>query len=108
MTLSDLNPHWAVPNSRYDAFKVTQDHPPPDRLHGLAITCPGCTLRNGTWRGVSRLILWPPGVPDAWYSRPGRWPMDGDTFHNLTLHPSVLVNVCGCHFFIEDGTVRMV
>lgn len=62
--------------------------------HGVAFLCPKCFAQNGGPVGTETVCCWFVGkVPDEAFPRPGRWTPSGTGIDDLTLHPSVNLDV---------------
>lgn len=73
---------------------------------GVQFLCPVCFLKNGGPIGTHIMICWAPHVPVERKPAPGRWPMMGTGFADLTLTPSIAITGgCNAHFFITNGEV---
>lgn len=88
---------------------------------GIMFLCPVCFLRNEGVRGTHSVICWSADVPQDFVPKPGRWNMSGIWFHNLSLHGTTsdsvdlsrtlgdyIVQGCRAHFFVKNGTVKIV
>lgn len=81
--------------------------------HGVMFLCPKCFVANGGSRGTHMVICWSrsAGADEELDPGPGRWKMDGEGLHDLTLNAdppgttrSVQLNQgCKWHGFITNG-----
>ncbi len=85
-------------------------HPYVDDLkdaQGIRFLCPKCFRANNGPVGTHSVICWfrDRYVPDDADPRPGRWQVIGTGYHDLTLHPSILLPGSGCqwHGYITNG-----
>ena len=76
---------------------------------GVEFLCPGCFTKNGGAIGTHGVLCWQPDIPQTTSPTPGRWPMSGRGYSDLTLTPSVQLTCdegcCGWHGFITNGEV---
>ena len=76
---------------------------------GVKFLCPACFKKNGGPVGTHTVICWTPEIPPEEGFGPGRWPMSGSGYHDLTLTPSVqLMGGCNWHGFVTAGEVSTV
>jgi hypothetical protein len=88
--------------------------------NGILFLCPKCERDEAISgkRGVHSVVCLTPAVPKEWGQGPGRWPMTGTSFEDLTLTPSIWLTeshcglckcnpgeYCGWHGFILNGEV---
>lgn len=79
---------------------------------GVLFLCPVCFQANGGPVGTHAVLCWfrGRGVPDDATPGPGRWEVSGTGFADLTLSPSVNLDVpgatgCRWHGWIQNGEV---
>jgi len=75
-----------------------------NEANGLMFLCPGCFQAKGARPGVHSVLCYKPQIPSEVKPGPGRWPMTGSDYSDLTLTPSILLG-CGWHGFITNGEV---
>lgn len=108
MHLTDLEPQFVRPGGREGRFVIEKVKTLPE-AKGIMFLCPHCFQANQGPKGTHRVLCWTPEVPQEVGAGPGRWPMSGTGYHNLTLTPSVhLLGACGWHGFITEGKVSTV
>lgn len=67
---------------------------------GVEFLCPVCFAKNNGNVGTHHVICWFRGkVPDNAVPGPGRWDASGSGLHNLTLNPSVNLDVHDAEFY---------
>ena len=103
--LIDLDPEWV-----YDYEPVHHSHRRSDTLsianaQGILFDCPLC--------GRHSVLAWfkDRGVPDDAEPGPGRWTPTGSGFNDLTLMPSINLDVkpdspCKWHGWVKNGEVE--
>ena len=81
---------------------------------GIMHLCPKCFHDNSGSVGTHSMLLWFRGhVPDNVTPGPGRWTPQGTGMDDLTFVPgnppmaTSILCTGHCHFFIENGSVRM-
>lgn len=105
MKLIELEPEWV-----YHAPGVIRHVESLEQADGILFLCPACWIKNGGRVGTHSVICWKPQVPAGIEPGPGRWPMTGTGFHDLTLTPSIDLTVggggCTWHGFITAGEIK--
>lgn len=85
-----------------------QEHDDITKADGILFLCPKCFLANGGNVGTHSVLCWKPRVPQTEKPIPGRWPIDGTGYDDLSLSPSVaLTSGCMAHFFVRAGEIDM-
>lgn len=104
MRLTELEPEWLTYVSD-DRRQRWGDALNPAEAHGIWFLCPACFATNGGPVGTHGVVCWFRGrVPDSASPGPGRWTIEGSSFENLTLAPSIqLLSGCAWHGFIRNG-----
>lgn len=75
-----------------------------EEADGVRYLCPKCFEQKRNH--AHSVICYKPGVELSYDAGPGRWPMTGTGFEDLTLTPSVqLLGGCGWHGFVTNGEV---
>lgn len=106
LRLADLSPEFM----HYD--RVSGRQRMVDTLgeaNGIWFLCPLCTHNkaNGAAIHVHGVLCWSPAVPKGVDPGPGRWPMTGIGFEDLTLDPSIDLSGpgagCNWHGWIKNG-----
>jgi hypothetical protein len=73
---------------------------------GVMFLCPKCFAAKGGPVGTHSVVCWKPHVPQTVDPKPGRWPMTGTGYADLTLTPSIQIPPpCSWHGFITNGEV---
>lgn len=77
---------------------------------GVMFLCPKCFQAKGGRIGTHMVLCWKPSVPKEMKPGPGRWTFQGTGFADLTLNPSVNLDVndgspCKWHGFVRNGEV---
>lgn len=117
MRLLDLEPQFlhvdvAEPGKLYKVGSLAE-------ANGIRFQCPKCLAEKNS-HGVHSVVCLTPAVPPEFGLGPGRWPMQGTGYEDLTLTPSVWLNqshcgnctcklgeYCGWHGFITNGQVSI-
>ena len=101
MKLTDLDPQF-LKMEVVDGKRIYRHVGTPGEADGIRFLCPKCFEANKGSGGTHGVMCWKPGT-DA-ISGPGRWPMLGTGYHDLTLTPSIqLLGGCGWHGFLING-----
>lgn len=75
-----------------------------EAAHGVCFLCPLCFQKNGGNVGTHAVICWFKGkVPDEATPGPGRWNVSGSGIDDLTLSPSVNLDLPEAHESIKKG-----
>lgn len=103
MRLTELKPEFLkwVDDKHFHRVDSIQE------ADGILFVCPLC-YRNSKdgCIGVHSVICWEPNVPPTAEPGPGRWPMSGTGFDDLSLSPSILLTSgCAWHGYITNGEV---
>lgn len=105
MRLTELDPHWVA-----DFDPVDRSHRRDEELtlataQGILFECPLC--------GRHSILAWFRGrsVPDDAAPGPGRWTASGTGFSDLTLNPSINLDVkpdsaCKWHGWVINGEAK--
>ncbi|HMJ52092.1 MAG TPA: DUF6527 family protein [Polyangiaceae bacterium] len=107
MKLIELEPQFLAVTSPGQHHDVDDLGP----AHGITFLCPKCFGIIGGTIGTHFVLCWfrDRGVPDEERPGPARWIVDGTSYMDLTLSPSVqLVGGCGCHCIVTSGEVRVI
>jgi hypothetical protein len=108
MQFTDLEPQFVRPGEK-DGHLVLEKVQTLQEAKGVMFLCPHCFQANGGPAGTHRVLCWTPEVPLEVGAGPGRWPMAGTGYDDLTLTPSVqLLGACGWHGFVIGGKVTTV
>lgn len=78
-----------------------------EKADGVLFLCPKCFEKNGGSIGTHSVICWKPHIPQDVAPKPGRWTFTGTGLNDLTITPSVNLDVvkggCKWHGFIRNG-----
>lgn len=109
MRLTELEPEFLRREVREGGREVLVRVDTLAEADGVWFVCPGCFKAKGSRPGCHMVLCYKPEVPQEAGQGPGRWPMTGTGFSDLTLTPSIqLLGGCGWHGFITNGEVRTV
>jgi hypothetical protein len=78
---------------------------------GVMYLCPKCFAEKGGPVGCHRVLSWfrDRGITDDVSPGPGRWPVSGTCYDDLTLTGSVFLQAgCAWHGYITNGSVTSV
>lgn len=105
MRLAELEPRFVRREIREGGREVLVTVETPAEADGLWFVCPGCYKAKGGRRGCHSILCYKPEIPMEAGQGPGRWPMSGTGFDDLTLTPSIqlLGATCQWHGFITNG-----